>query len=92
MKTRAAILRARNTPWSVEEIELDPPKAGEVLVKLAASGMCHSDEHVMTGDLAGVSPNPPMIAPHQRFSWVSVSARTMLNLPASPGPCAGRRR
>ncbi|HEY5664754.1 MAG TPA: NDMA-dependent alcohol dehydrogenase [Ilumatobacter sp.] len=65
MKTRAAILRARNTPWSVEEIELDPPKAGEVLVKLAASGMCHSDEHVMTGDLAGVSPNPPMIGGHE---------------------------
>jgi S-(hydroxymethyl)glutathione dehydrogenase/alcohol dehydrogenase len=35
----------------VEEIELDPPGPGEVLVKLAASGMCHSDEHVVTGDL-----------------------------------------
>ena len=35
MKTKAAILWERNTPWSVEEIELDPPKAGEVLVKLA---------------------------------------------------------
>ena len=52
MKTKAAILWERNTPWSVEEIELDPPKAGEVLVKMAASGMCHSDEHVVTGDLA----------------------------------------
>jgi len=38
-------------PWSVEEIELDEPKPGEVLVKLAASGMCHSDEHLVTGDL-----------------------------------------
>ncbi|MCU1502172.1 MAG: putative zinc-containing alcohol dehydrogenase, partial [Ilumatobacteraceae bacterium] len=46
MKTKAAILRALHTPWSVEEIELDPPKAGEVLVKIAASGMCHSDEHL----------------------------------------------
>ena len=53
MKTKAAILRARNTPWSVEEIELDPPKTGEVLVKIIASGMCHSDEHLLTGDLAG---------------------------------------
>ena len=53
MKTKAAILWERNTPWSVEEIELDPPKTGEVLVKLAASGMCHSDEHIVTGDLAG---------------------------------------
>ena len=48
VKTMAAILWERHTPWSVEEIELDPPKAGEVLVKLAASGMCHSDEHCVT--------------------------------------------
>lgn len=65
MRTRAAILRELNTPWSVEEIELDPPKAGEVLVKLAASGMCHSDEHVLTGDLAGAAPAPPMIGGHE---------------------------
>jgi S-(hydroxymethyl)glutathione dehydrogenase/alcohol dehydrogenase len=51
MKTKAAILWEQNKPWNVEEIELDPPKAGEVLVKIAASGMCHSDEHVVTGDL-----------------------------------------
>ena len=38
MKTKAAILWEINKPWSVEEIELDPPKPGEVLVKLAASG------------------------------------------------------
>ena len=36
--TRAAICFELGTPWSVEEIELDPPKAGEVLVKMAASG------------------------------------------------------
>ena len=65
MKTRAAVLHDLNTPWSVEEIELDPPKAGEVLVKLAASGMCHSDEHVVTGDLAGATPAPPMIGGHE---------------------------
>lgn len=51
MKTKAAVLWEVNTPWSVEEIELDDPKAGEVLVKLVASGMCHSDEHLTTGDL-----------------------------------------
>jgi S-(hydroxymethyl)glutathione dehydrogenase/alcohol dehydrogenase len=65
VKTKAAILRARNTPWSVEEIELDPPKAGEVLVKIIASGMCHSDEHLMTGDLAGATPEPPLIGGHE---------------------------
>ena len=51
MQTKAAILREVNTPWSVEEIELDEPQEGEVRVKLAASGMCHSDEHLTTGDL-----------------------------------------
>jgi S-(hydroxymethyl)glutathione dehydrogenase/alcohol dehydrogenase len=37
--------------WQVEELELDDPKEGEVLVRLAASGLCHSDEHVREGDL-----------------------------------------
>ena len=52
MQTRAAILWEPHTDWSVEDIELDPPKRGEVLVKLAASGLCHSDEHLVTGDMA----------------------------------------
>jgi len=65
VKTKAAILRARHTPWSIEEIELDPPKAGEVLVKIMASGMCHSDEHLVTGDLAGATPEPPLIGGHE---------------------------
>jgi S-(hydroxymethyl)glutathione dehydrogenase/alcohol dehydrogenase len=51
MKTKAAVLWEVGKDWSVEEIELDPPKQGEVLVQLAASGMCHSDEHLVTGDL-----------------------------------------
>ena len=51
MQTEAAILWERHADWSVEPIELDPPKEGEVLVKLAASGMCHSDEHLVTGDM-----------------------------------------
>ena len=56
MKTRAAVLWGRNQDWSVEEIELDPPKAGEVLVAVGGSGVCHSDEHVVTGDLPTAVP------------------------------------
>ena len=52
MKMKAAILWKPQTDWSVEEVELDPPKAGEVLVQLVGSGLCHSDEHLLTGDLA----------------------------------------
>ncbi|HEY3811492.1 MAG TPA: NDMA-dependent alcohol dehydrogenase, partial [Acidimicrobiales bacterium] len=48
--------------WSVEEIDLDPPKKGEVLVRLVGSGLCHSDEHLLTGDL----PFPlPIIGGHE---------------------------
>jgi S-(hydroxymethyl)glutathione dehydrogenase/alcohol dehydrogenase len=49
----------------VEEIELDPPQHGEVLVKLFASGMCHSDEHAYDGHIAGLVPPPPMIGGHE---------------------------
>ena len=65
MKTKAAILWERGGPWKIEEIELDPPKAGEVLVQIAASGMCHSDEHLVTGDLAGATPETPLIGGHE---------------------------
>ncbi|MCP4224515.1 MAG: NDMA-dependent alcohol dehydrogenase [Actinomycetia bacterium] len=52
MKTRAAVLYGTGQPWTVEEIELDPPGPGEVLVKTAYAGLCHSDEHLVTGDMA----------------------------------------
>ena len=51
MKSTAAILWEQGSKWSVEDIELDAPMHGEVLVKLAASGLCHSDEHLVTGDM-----------------------------------------
>ena len=65
MRTRAAVLHELHAPWSIEEIELDPPKRGEVLVQLKASGMCHSDEHIVTGDLAGATPPPPVVGGHE---------------------------
>jgi len=49
MKTKGALLWGTKEPWSVEEIELGDPVAGEVQVQLAASGLCHSDEHLVTG-------------------------------------------
>ncbi len=51
MRSSAAILWEVNTPWSVEETELDDPHVGEVRIKLASSGMCHSDDHGVKGDL-----------------------------------------
>ena len=52
MRTRAAVLYAPHTEYVIEEIELDDPKENEVLVRFVASGMCHSDEHMVTGDMA----------------------------------------
>jgi S-(hydroxymethyl)glutathione dehydrogenase/alcohol dehydrogenase len=65
MQTRAAVLREVGQEWSVEDIELDPPKSGEVLVQIKASGMCHSDEHLVTGDLAGATSPMPLIGGHE---------------------------
>jgi NDMA-dependent alcohol dehydrogenase len=65
MQTKAAVLRDIGQEWSVETIELDPPKAGEVLVQMKASGMCHSDEHLVTGDLAGATSPMPLIGGHE---------------------------
>ena len=51
MKTRAAILRQQPAAWEVVELDLDEPKANEVLVRMVASGLCHSDEHVAKADV-----------------------------------------
>jgi S-(hydroxymethyl)glutathione dehydrogenase/alcohol dehydrogenase len=49
--TRAAVLSEVPGRWDVREVELDAPKDGEVLVRVAASGLCHSDDHFATGDI-----------------------------------------
>jgi S-(hydroxymethyl)glutathione dehydrogenase/alcohol dehydrogenase len=51
MKAKAAVLWGVNEPWQVEEVELDDPEPEEVLVRMGAAGLCHSDEHIVTGDI-----------------------------------------
>ncbi|MBB1152149.1 NDMA-dependent alcohol dehydrogenase [Amycolatopsis dendrobii] len=51
MKTTAALLWETPGAWDVREVDLDPPKAGEVLVQVMASGLCHSDDHFAQGDI-----------------------------------------
>jgi NDMA-dependent alcohol dehydrogenase len=50
MRCKAAVLRGVGLDWEVTDIELDPPHAGEVLVRMAYAGVCHSDEHFHSGD------------------------------------------
>lgn len=63
MKVEAAVLWAPGKDWQIEEIDLGAPVAGEVRVRLAASGLCHSDEHVRTG--ANTLPTYPVIGGHE---------------------------
>ena len=94
MKTQAAVLWELGAPWSIEEIELDPPGPGEVLVKLAASGMCHSDEHVVTGDLPF---ELPLIGGHEGagvveqvgegVSWLAPGDHVVFGFVPSCGRC-----
>ena len=53
MRVLAAVLHEPGTPLVVEEIELDPPLTGEVLVRVVAAGVCHSDLHLAEGNLSG---------------------------------------
>ena len=58
----AAVLYQTGQPLVVEEIHVAEPRAGEVLVRMKAAGVCHSDLHVMKGDL----PMPlPIVLGHE---------------------------
>ena len=71
---RAAVLRGIGQEWQIETLTVDPPKAGEVTVHWTHAGLCHSDEHFVTGDMvppaemleaAGLPPFFPVIAGHE---------------------------
>lgn len=62
MKTKAAVLWELGKPWEVEELDLDGPKEGEVLLRYVASGLCHSDEHLRHGDIV---PRFPIVGGHE---------------------------
>ncbi|MCB9451599.1 MAG: Zn-dependent alcohol dehydrogenase [Anaerolineaceae bacterium] len=62
MQIQAAVLYAPHQPFQIETVVLDAPQSGEVLVKLAASGVCHSDYHL----ISGATKHPmPVIAGHE---------------------------
>ncbi|MCW2495294.1 NDMA-dependent alcohol dehydrogenase [Jatrophihabitans sp.] len=56
MHVQAATLWGVGQQWSVEDVELGDPGNGEVLVKVMATGLCHSDDHAVTGDSPTVFP------------------------------------
>lgn len=57
IKTRAAVAWKPNQPLSIEEVDLMPPQKGEVLIRIIASGVCHTDAYTLSGqDSEGVFP------------------------------------
>ncbi|MFO1310800.1 MAG: zinc-dependent alcohol dehydrogenase family protein [Burkholderiales bacterium] len=88
MKIRAAVLSAsgaptpyaQSRPLSIEELDLAPPGPGEVLVKIAAAGLCHSDLSVINGD----RPRPlPMVLGHEAAGVVEALGEGVTDL--APG-------
>src|SRR5690554_4308775 len=103
LTTRAAVLRqstdvqpfAQSRPLRIEEVTLDEPGAGEVLVRIVAAGLCHSDLSVVNGD----RPRPlPMVLGHEAagvveevgpgVTDVSVGDRVVCSYVPSCGACA----
>src|SRR3954451_20496250 len=57
MKVRAAVAREAGKPLSLETVDLDGPRAGEVLVEIKATGICHTDKYTLPGaDPEGIFP------------------------------------
>jgi S-(hydroxymethyl)glutathione dehydrogenase / alcohol dehydrogenase len=50
MKTRAAVAHAAGQPLTIETVDLDGPRAGEVLVEIRATGVCHTDAFTLSGE------------------------------------------
>ena len=95
MEIKAAVLYEANTPLVVEPVQLDDPKDGEVLVRIGAAGVCHSDYHVMKGEW---TPPLPIVLGHEAAGTVEqVGAgvgrvrpgdRVILNFRPNCGWCA----
>lgn len=66
---KAAVVRAFDRPLAIEEVEVPRPGAGELLVKVEACGVCHTDLHAAQGDWP-VKPAPPFIPGHEGVGHV----------------------
>ena len=66
---KAAVVREFKQPLVIEEVPVPSPQAGQILVKIAASGVCHTDLHAADGDWP-VKPKPPFIPGHEGVGHV----------------------
>jgi S-(hydroxymethyl)glutathione dehydrogenase / alcohol dehydrogenase len=91
---KAAVCYELNKPLVVEEVDIDPPKPGEVKVKIAATAICHSDIHMFKGELPF---KPPLVGGHESAGYVDELGkgvtdfksgdRVLISLMANCGKC-----
>jgi S-(hydroxymethyl)glutathione dehydrogenase/alcohol dehydrogenase len=91
---KAAVCYEIGKPLVVEEVDIDPPQAGEVKVKLAATAICHSDIHMFRGELPM---KPPLVGGHESAGYmdevgegvtsVQPGDRVVISLMANCGKC-----
>ena len=84
MLSRAALVYDQGQDWVIEQIEVDPPKANEVLVQWKAAGLCHSDEHIVTGDM--VPPEEAWALMGIEDMWPAIGGHEGAGVIAEVGP------
>lgn len=76
---RAAVAREFGKPLAIEEVPVPKPRAGEVLVKIEATGVCHTDLHAVGGDWP-VKPIMPLIPGHEGVGYVAAIGSGVVDL------------
>ncbi|MDF2187932.1 zinc-dependent alcohol dehydrogenase [Paraflavitalea sp. CAU 1676] len=78
-KMKAAVLHEFGKPLSIEEVPVKPPKDNEVVVKVVACGVCHSDVHAANGEWP-IKPKMPLIMGHESIGYVAAIGADVKNL------------
>ena len=76
---RAAVVRRFGDPLSIEEVPIPEPGPGEVLVKIFASGVCHTDLHAADGDWP-VKPSLPFVPGHEGVGMIAACGSGVVGL------------
>src|SRR5262252_8654210 len=75
-KMKAAVVRELGKPLVIEEVPLPQPNETQILVRIAATGICHTDLHAVKGDWP-VKPEPPFIPGHEGVGTVVATGRSV---------------
>ncbi|KAG9466245.1 hypothetical protein GDO78_016967 [Eleutherodactylus coqui] len=78
IKCKAAVCWGPKQPLTIEEIEVAPPKAHEIRIKIVSTGICRSDDHVIAGAISNI--NYPVILGHEAAGIVESIGEGVTNL------------